>query len=305
MKKEKRVAGVIVPMVSPFDDYGKIDKKAIEKIINSFITTGVYPFILGTTGEASSMSISEKKEFVKTAVKVAGNKSKIYSGISSNCFEESVEMAKDFFDLGLYAVVATLPSYYTLTDSQMLNYFEQLANTINGPLVLYNIVATTHMSIPLDVVEKLSHHPNIYGLKDSEKDISRHEKAAAMFRNREDFSHILGWAAYSAQCMLNGSDGFVPSTGNFVPKMFKDLYNAGFNNNVKDAFRLQEETNEIAEIYQKDRTLGQSLAALKVMMNEIDLCETNMLPPLTKLDYDDETLVRTKTKNILMNINNI
>jgi len=303
MKKEKKVAGVIVPMISPFNDDNKIDENGIEKIVNSFMDAGVFPFILGTTGEASSISLSQKIEFVKTALNITRNKSKLYAGISSNCFEESVETANEFLSLGVYTVVATLPSYYSLTKDQMLDYFEKLAEAVNGPLVIYNILATTHMSIPLDVVEKLSHHPNIYGLKDSERDISRHEKAAAMFRNRNDFSHILGWAAYSAQCMLNGSDGFVPSTGNFAPQMFKELYDAGLANNPKEAFRLQEETNEIASVYQKDRTLGQSLAALKVMMNELELCSTNMLPPLTKLNIEEELKIREKTKAILLTLN--
>ena len=303
MKKEKNVSGVIVPMISPFNDENKIDKEAVKRIINSFVSAEVHPFILGTTGEASSISISEKYEFAQTAVKSAGDKVKTYMGISSNCFQESVDMANKFFDLGAYAAVATLPSYYPLTKSQMLNYFEKLAEAVDGPLVIYNILATTHMSIPLDVVEKLSHHPKIYGLKDSERDVSRHEKAAAMFRNREDFSHILGWAAYSAQCMLNGSDGFVPSTGNFVPQMFKELYDAGLANNPKEAFRLQEETNGIALVYQKDRTLGQSLAALKIMMNELELCGTNMALPLTKLNIEEEQIIRVKTKAILVKLN--
>jgi len=303
MKKEKQVSGVIVPMISPVDEKGKVDKLGVRNIITSFNNAGVHPFILGTTGEATSISFEEKREFVKAAIKSIGENTKLYAGISSNCFEESVEMAKEFSDLGVYATVANLPSYYPLTNNQMLNYFEQLANAVNGPLVIYNIVATTHMSIPLDVIEKLSHHPRIIGLKDSEKDIPRHKTAAAMFRNREDFSHMLGWAAYSAQCMLNGSDGFVPSTGNFTPKMFKELYDAGFNNNAEVAFRLQEETNEIAKIYQKDRTLGQSLAALKIMMNEKGLCGKNVLPPLTKLNAEDEQKIRGNTKNILKNNN--
>jgi dihydrodipicolinate synthase/N-acetylneuraminate lyase len=299
MKKEKKVSGVIVPMVTPFYGNGKIDKKAIEKIIDSFVRAEVFPFIIGTTGEAASILLSEKKEFAKIVVKATGNRSKVYAGISSNCLDESVEMAKVFFDLGVYAAVANLPSYYSLTELQMLKYFENLADAIPGPLVIYNIQATTHMSIPLDVIEKLSYHPKIYGLKDSERSIERHQRAAEMFMDREDFSHLLGWGAYSAQCMLNGSDGIVPSTGNFAPKMFKDLYDAGLRKDSKEAFRLQEETNEIAAVYQKDRTLGQSLAALKIMMNEINLCLTYMLSPLSKLDPEEEVKVRNNTKEIL------
>jgi dihydrodipicolinate synthase/N-acetylneuraminate lyase len=299
MKKEKKVCGVVVPMITPFDGQGRIDTKAVEAIIDSLVKAEVAPFIIGTTGEASSIVMSEKREFVKIALNAAGHKAKVYAGISSNCFNESVDMAKEFFDLGIYAAVANLPSYYSLTEYQMLSYFEHLAEAVPGPLVIYNIQATTHMSIPLEVVEKLSHHPNIYGLKDSEKSIPRQQQAAEMFKDREDFSHLLGWAAYSAQCMLNGSDGFVPSTGNFVPKMFKDLYDAGLRNDAERAFKLQKETDEIAAVYQKDKTLGQSLAALKTMMNEINLCLTTMLPPLTTLQPDEEATVRENTRAMI------
>jgi len=162
----------------------------------------------------------------------------------------------------------------------MLKFYEKLVESIPGPMIVYNITITTHMSIPLDVVDKLSQHPRIVGLKDSEKNEERFKEAIGMWKDRSDFSHFTGSAALSTMALLLGSDGIVPSTGNFVPKVYRDLYEAGTKGDEATANKLQELTNEMGKVYQKGRILSQSLAALKVIMNELGLCGTAVLPPL-------------------------
>ena len=95
-----------------------------------------------------------------------------------------------------------------------------------------------------------------------------------------------------------GGDGIVPSTGNFVPEMFNELYEAAVNGHPERAIQLQEETNEIAKIYQAGRTLGQSLTALKVMMQTKGLCDPYMLAPLTRLSAEEESEIAQKAKNV-------
>jgi 4-hydroxy-tetrahydrodipicolinate synthase len=76
--------------------------------------------------------------------------------------------------------------------------------------------------------------------------------------------------------------------------MFQQLFDAAVAGDMVTANRLQDETNEIAKIYQKDRTLGQSLTALKVMMSTKGLCEPWMLMPLTRLSADEEQTIIDK-----------
>lgn len=180
-------------------------------------------------------------------------------------------------------IAATLPSYYALTPAQMENYYLTLADALKVPLMLYNITITTHMSIPLDVIERLSHHPNIVGLKDSENNVPRLEEALKLFAEREDFSYFCGCAANSAVSLKNGADGIVPSVGNYLPQMYQDLYEAGINGDMAECERLQQETIEIGKINTEGLTLGESLAGLKVIMKMCGLCEEHMLPPLTEL----------------------
>jgi len=296
--KLKKYHGVVVPMVTPVKENGTLDTQAVERIIAFFAQAGVSPLLMGTTGEGNSVSQKDGQLFVETAVKAAQGRITIYAGLTGNCFAEQLAQAEAYTNAGADVIVATLPTYYALTAEQMENYYRALADSIKGPLMLYNILATTHMSIPVEVIRRLADHPNIVGLKDSERDLERMAQCIEIAKGREDFCYFCGWAAQSAHSLELGGDGIVPSTGNFVPEMFQQLFEAAVKGDMATANRLQDETNEIAKIYQKDRTLGQSLTALKVMMQTKGLCEPWMLMPLTRLSAEEEKAIAAKATSI-------
>lgn len=292
--KNCKYRGVVVPMVTPVTEDGMLDVPAVERIIEFFAQNNVAPLLMGTTGEGNSVSASDGLLMVETAVKASKGRILIYAGLTGNCFAEQLRQAEAYTKAGADVIVATLPSYYALTDEQMYGYYKTLADSITGPLMLYNILATTHMTIPVEVVKRLADHPNIVGLKDSERDLERMQQCIAISRDREDFTYFCGWAAQSAYSLSIGGDGIVPSTGNYVPEMFNDLYRAASEGDMTTANRLQDETNEIAKIYQAGRTLGQSLTALKVMMQTKGLCEPWMLMPLTRLSAEEEQSIKSR-----------
>ena len=286
--------GVVVPMVTPVTENQQLDVAAVERIIEFFAVNGVAPLLMGTTGEGNSVSATDGLLLVETAVKAAKGRILIYAGLTGNCFSEQLRQAEAYTKAGADVIVATLPSYYALTEEQMYGYYKNLADSITGPLMLYNILATTHMTIPVDVVKRLAEHHNIVGLKDSERDLERMQQCIAFSKERDDFAYFCGWAAQSAYSLSLGGDGIVPSTGNYVPEMFANLYDAAVKGDMALANSLQDETNEIAKIYQAGRTLGQSLTALKVMMQAKGLCEPWMLMPLTRLSEKEEQEIRAK-----------
>lgn len=311
--KDSKYRGVVVPMITPVTEQGELDIQAVEKIIELFARHGVSPLLMGTTGEGNSVSPQQGYLFVKTAAAARRraqlsmraeatsqkhDTSIIYAGLNGCCVSEHIRAANQYHQLGADVIVATLPSYYALTDEQMYNYYKTLADNITAPLMLYNIKATTHMSIPVDIVKHLSTHPNIVGLKDSERDLERMEACLAISKDNPDFAYFCGWAAQSAGSLLGGADGIVPSTGNFTPDMFADLYNAAVSGDAEKANDLQKKTDAIARIYQEGRTLGQSLAALKVMMNTQNLCQPWMLGPLNRLSAEEEKEIVDKVAAI-------
>jgi len=280
--KNKQYAGVVVPMVTPVRD-GAVDLEAVHTIIRSFAEAGVHALVLGTTGEGNLVSQGETILLTDAAVEAAEGKIRIYAGVTGLCLKEQISQIEGFARAGADVAVAILPSYYALTEEQMVDYYTALADASPLPVMLYNILATTHLSIPVEAVRKLAEHPNIVGLKDSERDLERMAACIDIARDREDFSYFCGWAAQSAHSLELGADGIVPSTGNFVPKHFRALYDAAVEGDMEEAQRLQEVTDDMAKVYQQGRPLGQQLAALKGIMEQCELCGREMLPPLTML----------------------
>lgn len=296
---KKKYSGVVVPMVTPFTDKEEIDSSSIVRICQNFADNGVSPLLLGTTGESTSLSAEDSELIVKTAVKTINTKVLIYAGLSGNSVKQNIKSANRYAGLGADVIVSILPNYYPLTPQQMNDYYIRIADTTSCPVMIYNIPATTNMSIPLDVVDRLSGHPNICGFKDSERDEQRMEKCINMFSGREDFSYFVGCAKFSAISLRKGADGIIPSTGNFTPGMFKHLYDLSLAKKWDEAEKIQNETDEIAKIYQGGRTLGQSLPALKTMMSVLGLCSPYTIMPLTTPSLEEQDDIIAATKEIL------
>jgi 4-hydroxy-tetrahydrodipicolinate synthase len=153
-------------------------------------------------------------------------------------------------------------------------------------------------------VSALSHHPKIVGLKDSERNEERLQAALTLRGQREDFCYFAGWAAQSAQTLLKGGDGIIPSTGNFAPGLYSDLYNAALQGNAEKAYELQKMSDALGNVYQGGKTLGESLWALKVLMKKEGLCDTYMMPPLHQLSNEEEQKVINSWEAVMNTVPN-
>ena len=275
----KKYQGVVIPAITPLNADLSLDTAAVEKLFMFFRRHGAHPFILGTTGEFPSLPGDLKLQYIRLAGRLKASGDQLYIGISSNCLADSLEHARIALGEGADVLVCNLPSYYQLSETQILNYFETLAEKIAGPWMIYNIPSTTHHSIPLPLVDKLSHHPNIVGLKDSERNEERLVTALQMWSNRKDFSHLLGWSARSAFSLLHGGDGLVPSSGNLSPGVYTDMFKAMSAGDIDHLNRLQGLSDQLGNSYQGGG-LGSSLGALKALMQKEGLCQSHTMPPL-------------------------
>jgi dihydrodipicolinate synthase/N-acetylneuraminate lyase len=275
----KKYQGVVVPAVTPLNEDLSLDTAAVEKLFTFFRNHGAHPFILGTTGEFPSLPGNLKLQYIRLAARLKSAGDQLYVGISSNCLADSLEHARVALGEGADVLVCNLPSYYQLSEAQILKYFETLAEKIAGPWMIYNIPSTTHHSIPLPLVDKLSHHPNIVGLKDSERNEERLVTALQMWSGRQDFSHLLGWSARSVFSLLHGGDGLVPSSGNLSPGVYTDMLKAKAAGDIDHLNRLQDLSDQLGNSYQRGG-LGSSLGALKALMQKEGLCQPYTMPPL-------------------------
>jgi dihydrodipicolinate synthase/N-acetylneuraminate lyase len=287
MRGRTECDGVVVPMVTPCTAAGELDERAVHEIVD-FLLEGKVDgiFILGTTGEGASVPFSMHAKFTGVVTDHVNGRARVYAGISDNCLSVSLDSAAASFHAGVDAVVAHPAFYYSLQPDELIAYFSALADGVKGPLLLYNIPATTHVSIPVGVIATLSERPNIIGLKDSENSPGRPEAILDAVGGKDGFSLFMGASVLSAKALALGMDGVVPSSGNLAPHLWHEMLCAAVRKDWAEVGRLQVKANRVAGVFQRNRTLGQSLAALKAAMSCLDLCEPNMLPPLHALTPD-------------------
>jgi 4-hydroxy-tetrahydrodipicolinate synthase len=284
MNKTTKLGGVVVPLVTPITTDGQLDFAALDRLIEFQIAGGVDGLLLlGTTGEGPCVPRPLRRPFIEHAVATARQRLGIYVNVSENTLADSLAEAKGFFSLGADAIAALPPFYFPPRPMELTAWFRALLDASPGPVLLYNIPMTTRVSIPLEVIDELMGHPRLVGLKDSENDAQRHAELLRRFGRRADFSLFSGVGALMAQDLNSGMDGIVPSVGNLIPDVCHQLCAAVQRGDSSAAAQHAERMNAVAALYQKSRTLAQSLAAIKGLLHLRGLCSPAVFPPLLPL----------------------
>lgn len=252
---------------------------------------------MGTTGECTSIPSDQRDVLVKVLIENKRENLPLIVGVNGLTYADTIVEANKYLEWGIDAVVITLPAYYKLTKEQIYEYFKCLSEHINGDIVLYNIPKTVNMSIPIDVVDRLSYQKNIIGIKDSELNEQRLVESLEMWSTRKDFFHVVGVNKLMIQGLELGSKGIIPSSANIQPKLYNELYTYCMNGQQEKAYEAFIKTEKLSEIYQKNKTLGTSLAALKCILAISDLCMPNVIRPLSNLNESEFNEIKDLYKN--------
>jgi len=292
MKNGSKHHGVVVPMVTPVTPAGELDEPAIERLVEFLLAGDVNGiFVLGTTGEGEAVSRPLARQLVERTVAQVRRRVKVYAGLG-DLQTGDASAGNEYFHAGADAVVARPPVDFPVHD--LLPWFKSLLTRLEGPLILYNMPATSKVSIPLDMVEELVGHPRLAGIKDSENSPNRLDELLRRFGGRDAFSIFVGVGALMARGLKSGAEGIVPSVGNLIPQTCHQLCDAADQGAWPDAEEHAARMNSVARIYQNGRTLGQSLAALKAALACCGLCGPDVLPPLRPLSEGERGTIRAR-----------
>jgi 2-dehydro-3-deoxy-D-pentonate aldolase len=277
--------GVIVPVITPINEKGELDEAALRKILDSLIEGGVQGvFVLGTTGEGPSVPREWRQRLVHVTLDQIRKRAAVYAGIADPVLAESAALGKEYLRMGVRAVVAQLPSYFTLTPNEQFEYFAELIRRIKGPLVLYDIPPMTHMALDMGVIEHLRAFSNVVGVKDSSGDQERLSHLLETYRGDPNFCILVGMTRLSSFGLMAGADGIVPSTANLNPGLTVRLYASAKTGDAKLTEGLQQELDELTSTYMKDGSIGHGIARLKRLMSQKGLCGPGVLPPLQPVE---------------------
>jgi dihydrodipicolinate synthase/N-acetylneuraminate lyase len=283
MKVGLKYHGAVVPMITPVAASGELDESAVDRLVDSLLAGGVEGiFVLGTTGEGANVPKEFRRKLVERVAKRAGKSCLIYAGLG-DLQRKDFDETNEFFRAGANAVVAHPPIQKKVPVEKLHEWYRSLLDKLEVPLLIYNIPSTTGVSIPLDAVEKLLGHPRFAGIKDSENNPARHEELLKWFGGKKDFSILIGVGALMEKGLKLGADGIVPSVGNLIPKICQSLCASARRGDWPAVENDFSRMNEVAALYQKGRTLNESLSVLKAAMHCRGLCSPDVLPPLKPL----------------------
>jgi 4-hydroxy-tetrahydrodipicolinate synthase len=292
MRKSLKYHGAVVPLVTPFAGGGMLDEAALARLVDLQVAGGVAGiFVLGTTGEGSQVPRESRRRLVEETVKFVNKRAVVFAGLGDIRLANLSE-ANGFFHAGADAVVAHPPVSEKVPAEKLGEWYKSLLDGLEGPMLLYNMPMTTGVSIPLDAVGQLLGHPKLAGIKDSENNPKRHEELLQRFSGRKDFSVFIGVGALMQKGLRLGADGIVPSVGNLIPEVCRQLCAAAEKSDWTEVENLSVRMNAVAALYQKGRNLNESLSALKAAMHLRGLCAPQVLPPLRKVSEAELEKIR-------------
>lgn len=170
--------GCATALVTPFTNDG-INFEELRKLIEFQILEGIDGLVIcGTTGESSTMSLVEKKSVIDFSVKVANGRVPIIAGTGGNNTADAVAMSKYAESVGADGLLLVTPYYNKTTPKGLIAHFSKIAESVNIPIILYNVPSRTGLNIEPEICLELSKIPNIVAIKEASGNISQVAKIA-------------------------------------------------------------------------------------------------------------------------------
>ncbi|HEY0076724.1 MAG TPA: dihydrodipicolinate synthase family protein [Abditibacteriaceae bacterium] len=274
--------GIIPPLVTPLKDRNTLDEVGLERVIERVLGGGVQGvFVLGSTGEASSLSYELRRQVINLSCEIVQDRVPVLVGIADTSLEETLALARYASKCGAYAGVLTTPYYVHAAQDELIAYIEELLSELPLPILLYNMPKLTKLSWEIETVERLMQHQQIIGFKDSSGDMSYTHRLLYAARARPDWSIFVGPESLMAEAVLMGAHGGVNGGAHIAPELLVSLYNAATQHDVKRIHVLQGQLLQLGEVlYGNAGYSGAIFRNLKCALAVLGVCSDFMAPPL-------------------------
>lgn len=238
-----KMEGIITPIVTPFnrDDEQSINYEATRDLINHLIDHGVKGiFILGSNGEFHVIDEDEKIEFTKQVVEIVNKRVPVYVGTGACSTRETIRLSKAAEAAGADALSIITPYFLKPTNDNLYNHYKEVAESVQIPIMLYNIPKATGCPLDPELVDRLADIENIKGIKDSSGETDRLQAYAEIARNK-DIDLLVGSDSKISYAYGLGATGAVAGTSNVIVDTLVGLDKALRNNDTETAEKLQKD----------------------------------------------------------------
>jgi 4-hydroxy-tetrahydrodipicolinate synthase len=273
-----------------------LDDLGLERLVEHVLVGGVSGvFILGTTGEAPSLSYRLRGELIGKVCRQVKGRVPVLVGITDTAFVESVRLAHVAADHGAEAVVLSTPYYFPAGQTELTGYIQRISRELPLPLVLYNMPSLTKVWFEWDTLKQLASLENIIGIKDSGGDLDYFQRLLPLKELRPDWSIMIGPEHLLPEAVALGGDGGVAGGANIFPRLFVQCYEAAAKGDAERMGLLSGQINALQKIYEIGKYASRHIKATKCALSLLGICDDFMAEPFDRFKAPE----REKVKAIL------
>ncbi len=239
--------GAGVAIATPFNADFSVNYDEFEKLIEQQIAGGTDAIIvMGTTGEAATLSHEEHLDAIKFCADVVKKRIPVVAGTGSNCTETAVYLSQEAEKYGVDAVLQVSPYYNKATQEGLYQHFKAVADSIKLPVILYNVPSRTGCNIlPETIVRLCSSVENVVGVKEASGNISQIAKLMSLADGKVDL--YSGNDDQIVPILSLGGLGVISVLSNVAPKQTHDICQLFFDGKVAESAALQLKAIELID----------------------------------------------------------
>ncbi len=292
--------GIIPPMVTPLLDRDTLNVEGLERLIEHILAGGVHGlFILGTTGEAPSLSYRLRHVLIERTCKQVAGRVPVLVGITDTAFVESVNLAKRAADAGAEAVVLSAPYYFPAGQAELLEYLEHLVPEMPLPLFLYNMPSHTKVVFEPETVHAAAGIPGVAGLKDSSANMVYFHQLQSLLSDRPDFALLIGPEELLGETILLGGHGGICGGANIAPQLYVGLYHAALRRDLDAVAALHARVMAISRtIYSVGQYKSSYLKGLKCTLSLLGVCSDFLAEPFHRFRERERHVIEQHAREL-------
>jgi 4-hydroxy-tetrahydrodipicolinate synthase len=278
------ITGSLVAIVTPMLEDGRLDYPRFKSLIDWHIAQGTSAIVVvGTTGESPTVDFDEHKELIRVAVEHSAGRLPVIAGTGGNSTAEAIELSESAKKAGATASLSVVPYYNRPMQEGMYQHFRKIAETVELPMILYNVPSRTVADISNDTVLRLAQLPGIIGIKDA---TSNMERGTDLIRRApRNFAIYSGDDAAALPLIALGGHGVISVTANVAPRAMAEMCSAALVGDIKKA---REINLRLLPLHQK-LFIETSPSPVKWALAEMGMIEPGLrlpLVPLTERSYE-------------------
>lgn len=294
------LSGIIPPLVTPLLDNDTLDVKGLENLIERLIAGGVHGlFILGTTGEAQSLSYDLRRQMIVEVSRINNKRLPLLVCITDTSLTESVNLANYAAKYGADAVVSAPPYYFAPSQVELVAYYRDLVAQLPLPLFLYNMPSHTKVNFAPETIRTIAENKNVIGFKDSSANAVYFQSVLTAMKHRPDFAMLVGPEEITGEVVLMGGHGGINGGANMFPELYVRMYNAAKAEDLEELRRLQKTIMQISTtIYTVGKYGSSYLKGLKCALGLLGVCSNHVAAPFYKFEEPEVERIRRALSEI-------